>query len=76
MPFNTFHDQILSYSAAKCKEGQVWAEEHFPTYTLRYKGIRLAAEPGVSYLEQAMQDAMDLKYGPNRSFVQSLGISM
>lgn len=79
LPFDTFYDQILKYSAAKCEEGKVWAEEHFPddwTYTLHYDGIRLAIQPGVSGEQLATEDAMDLKWPDNRAFVQSLGIPM
>lgn len=79
LSFSKFKKKILKYSAARCEEGRVWTEEHFPgewTYTLHYEGIRLAAEPGINNEGLAKQNTMDLKQKDNRTFVQSLDIPL
>lgn len=76
LSFEEFDNKILSYSAGRCREGRVWAEERDPDYVLHYEGIRLANQPGVSEEQAAKANAMDLKRPKERAFVQSLGMSL
>jgi hypothetical protein len=76
LDFEEFKLKILRKSAAKCREGRVWAEESGRDIVFHYEGIRLAGEPGVSDEEAAKDGGMDLKRSKNRSFAQSLGVPM
>ncbi len=79
MSFDEFDKKILLYASAKGQEGKVWAESHLQgelSYTLHYEGIRLASYPGISDVEAAKNEAMDLTWPPNRSILKSLGIPL